>query len=218
MKRLLIPAALVGLLMIIAGCGSDILAPNDPLPTLSEQASATQASLVAYSVATVGPLAVTYSAKSEIYNFPGGSDIEGSVLLDFRTGGAEGTASTPGNADYVEITTMGDDGLTVTAPLGGQLHVTADIMADITRGANDSATVLSGSNGFLEAGDYHTDFTIGAVTVYETGKPTGGPVVCDNGYHTVEIDFDGTALADLSLDGLVRWRFNLDTLELLEVD
>jgi len=215
---MLIPEALVGLLMIIAGCGSDSLAPNDPIPALSEQASATQAGLVGYAVAAVGPLAVTYSAKSEIYNFPAGGDVTGGVLLDFRTGGAGGTASTPGNADYVEITTMGDDGLTITAPLGGQLFVTADIMASITRGTPDSATVLTGSGGTLDAGDYQTDFTIGAVAVYETGYPTGGPVVCDNGYHTVEIMFDGTALADLSLDGLVRWRFNLDTLEMAEVD
>ena len=63
MKRLLIPAALVGLLMIIAGCGSDSLAPNDPLPALSEDSSAQQAGLVAYSVAAVGDLALNFSPK-----------------------------------------------------------------------------------------------------------------------------------------------------------
>lgn len=216
MKRLLIPAALAGLLMIIAGCGSDSLAPNDPVPALSEDSSAQQAGLVAYSVATMGPVAVNYGTKSETYTFPPGGDISGSVLLDYRSGGAGGTVSTPGDADFVEMTTQGD-GLTITSPLGGELSVTSVVLANITRGTPDSATVLDGSGGALEAGLYHVDFTIGSVTVYGTGYPTGGPVACTNGYHTVSVQFDGTALADLSLDGTVKWRFNLDTLELTKV-
>ena len=217
MKRVLIPAALMGLLLILTGCGSDSLAPHDAIPELTADASAQQAGLVAYAVATVGPLAVTYGNKSEIYTFPPG-DIAGSVELDYRTGGAGGAPSTPDDADWVAMSTLGDNGLVITTPLGGEIFISAEVTASITRGTPDSATVQEGSHGSLVSGDYHADFTIGAVTVYDTGYPSGGPVVFDNGYHELEISFNGTRFADLSLDGLVRWTFDLDTMDLAEVD
>jgi len=231
MKRLLIPAALAGLLMLIAGCGSDSLAPNDPLPPLSEDSSAQQAGLVAYSVATMGEIALNFSPKSRLTKTaktdpasgPGylylfdGEDMAGSVNLVFQDGGATGEYCTPEAADYVTATVL-DEGIRLTTSFGGTTFVMAKVMANITRGTPDSATVLGDSHGTLQAGDYQVDFSIGAVTVYGTGYPTGGPITCDNGYHTVSVQFDGTALADLSLDGTVKWQFNLDTMELVQVD
>ncbi len=217
MKRIFLLPALA--LLAVAGCGSDSLAPNDAIPPLTTADSAQQAGLVAYAVAEMGPLAVTYQEKSEnVYTFPAGGVISGSVQLDFRTGGANGAPAAPEAADYARLTTLGAQGLSITSPLGGVIHVAADVMVGITRGSPDSATALEGSIGTLDAGDYTATFTIGAVTVYDTGYPTGGPVVFDNGYQALDIDFDGTRFADLSLNGLVRWTFDLDTMDLAEVD
>ncbi len=199
---------------LFSGCQSDALAPHDAAPALTEQDSANQAGFVAFAVAQVGPLAVTYDQKSEVYTFPVGSEVQGSVELDFRTGGAQGAPSTPSAADYAAISTMGDDGLTIESPLGGMIHLTANLMASISRGTNDSATLLAGSGGTLDAGAYTASFTMSDLTVFESGYPTGGPIVFDNGYHTLELNFNGTHLVSISLDGDVINNFDLDSMGL----
>ncbi len=205
---------LVAGLLILAGCGSDALAPQDPAPALTDQDSANQAGLVAYAVSEVGPLAVTFDQKSQVYSFPEGSPVQGSVYLDFRSGGAMGTPADASVADYVQISTVGDDGLTIESPLGGVIHLTADLMATIARGANDSATLLAGSGGTLDAGAYTATFTMSDLTVFESGYPSGGPIVFDNGFHVLQLNFNGSSMVDISLDGAVRWTFDLDNLSL----
>ncbi len=212
MKRTSFLLLLAAGLLILSGCGSDALAPNDPVPDLSELESANQAGLVGYAVSAVGPLAVTFDQKSQVYTFPQGGLVEGSVNLDFRTGGAQGTSAVPSAADYVHMSTVGDNGLTVESPLGGLIYLSADIMATIARGTIDSATILAGSGGTLDAGAYSATFTISNLAVYESGYPSGGPIMFDNGYHTLALNFNGTHLAEISLNGTVIGHYDLDSL------
>ena len=147
--------------------------------------------------------------------FPVGSDVQGSVNLDYRQGGPNGTVVDPDAADYVHISTLASDnqpGLMIESPLGGQIFIIADIMANITDGPPESATIITGSNGQMLAGDYSATFEISGVTVYESDYPIGGPVTFDNGTHQLTFMFNGTAEVLIALDDVDRWVFNLDTL------
>lgn len=224
-KRCLPAVAVLALLAAWGGCESDPVAPHDTIPALTEEGAANQAAMIALAVNEVAPLAVDYSlwpaAKTDPpyqYYFDGSDNIDGTVALDYRNGSPTGThAAVPALAGYVTIFNVYPEGVTITTPLGGQLHITATIIAALTHGLNESAEILTGSGGTLDAGAYSAVFTIEDLVVTRNGWPTGGPIVFTGGGHEVEVMFNGTAVVTLSLDGVDRWTFNLDTLTLTEI-
>ena len=91
---------LLGFCLVIGGCESDSVVPQEQLPALTEQGAAQQASLVAVGISKAGPELLNFSGKSgdkELgvypYTFPEGGDISGTIMLEYFTGGAGGTHS-----------------------------------------------------------------------------------------------------------------------------
>lgn len=203
--------------VLLSGCESDAVAPQDETPALSQENAAYQAAMVALALVEVGPQVVNFSSSKTVYTFDfvGYEYVDGEVSIDFRLGGADGTSSTPEMADYAHLWTMGEDGLSVTYDGydGGAMFMTADIMANINQ-TTDTATILAGSGGDLIAGVYTGTYDIDGVVVGETGYPTAGTLTFTGGAHTLMVTFNGSATVPVSVDGTETWTLNLSNGEL----
>lgn len=205
-------------LLACAGCESDSVAPNDEAPELSEENVAYQAAAVALAVAEIGPVVLDPSAAKEVitYTFENFDYVTGTCDIDYRSGGADGTPASPEAADYAHLYTTTEDGLGLLADFeGGSIEVmrlTADVMATLNHDL-DRATVLEGSGGDLVAGIYTGTYAISGVVVGGEYPESGTITFTSSGY-TIVVEFDGSNMADVSVDDVLTWTLNLDDGEL----
>lgn len=206
---LLVPVLLAwGLLL--GGCESDALAPQDPAPALSEQEAAGQAGLVAMAVSQVGPQVVTFSeAGKTVYSRSFLGDVSGTVWLDFRLGGAGGTSANWSTGDWARLYTADDEPLNLAIGEGGSVQLTLDIDADINQGQD---TAVVGGGGTFTSGVYGATFAFTDLTVAAaSGYPTGGTMTFTGAGFVMTVSFNGTNLATIAVTGHGTWSLNLDT-------
>lgn len=202
--------------LLVTGCDSDSVAPQDQTPEMTEESAANQAALVALAMAEVSPQLVNFTPSKTVYtyDFAGYDFVTGSVQIDYRLGGAEGASSTPGEADWAHLWTVGENGLVLSSPelegLESATYFTADITADIDQMA-ETATILAGSGGHIISGVIDSTYEVAGLVVGGTGYPSGGTLTFIGGGHTIVVAFDGTVNAQISLDGATQWVVNLDT-------
>ena len=217
--KMLNPKAALALLAVVAlcgfllgGCDSDSTAPDDELPTLSQNDVINQAALTAVAVAAAANTIVTYSGPSkELYSYDFGpsSDIQGTVNLDYYLGGAGGTSSTFALGDYCHMWTPEPAGLTMDLDTGGGAALSFDVVASIVQ-AQDTATIAVGSSGTFTSGDYSSSFTFFDLVVTTADYPTSGSMSFSGGAHTVTVTYDGDNTASLEITGEGTWSVNLD--------
>ena len=196
---------------VLSGCSSDSVAPNDETPELSEENAGYQAAMVGLAMHEVGPRILDYVNKDvETYNLSGYDYVEGSVQVDYRTGGADGTPSTPGNADYAHLTTLGENGLVLTwdGIPNSAMYLTADIEGTIGTG---SVTILAGSGGTMTSGVYVLNYAIDGLVFHTTGYPSGGSITVSSGPHELSVAFNGTSMAIISVGTTPTWYLDLET-------
>ena len=206
--------------LVMSGCESDAVAPQETLPPLTEQEAAQEAALVAVCVAKVGPRLLTFTGPKRDeelgvypYSFPEGGDISGTIMLEYFTGGAEGTHCAWGAADYGLLYNTEDQMVTVALDLGGGIEpvfaVGFDLFGDINR-ATDTATV-SGTGVFVSGDIIHpfslTDVDLEAVSTY----PEGGVVTFMAGHLEVVVAYDGTHWGGMFINGSLMFIVDLDT-------
>jgi hypothetical protein len=214
----------MGLGLLINGCESDATAPDDAVPALSELQVARQAGRVAAGLAKVGPEILRFKGKNagpaELgvypFDFPEGGDITGSIVLEYFTGGAGGTHSTWGEADYGLLYTPGSSRLTVAVDLGGLDVEGFQLAFDLHGGINrliDTARV-SGS-GSIVSGAWTTDFTIPESDPVNlsgiSSYPSGGMLVFMVGDTELLVMYDGDDTAGVSIDEVLTYVIDLDT-------
>lgn len=197
------------------GCSSDSVAPQDETPELTQENVAGQAAMVATAITEVGPQLVNFTPSKTVYtyDFAGYDYVDGQVQIDFRLGGADGSSSTPSQADYGHLWTVGETGLTLTYDTGvteSAMYLTADLMADIDQ-ANDRATILDGSGGILVSGIFTGSYAIDGLVVGATGYPSAGTLTFTGGAHELVVTFNGSSTAIIAADGDNVATVNLDT-------
>lgn len=205
----LLSAALIVLALFAVGCSSDATAPQDPAPTLTEQDSATQAGAVAFAIAQVGPEILRFSgvAKAD-YSHTFAGDVVGTVYLNYRIGGPNGTPATPGTGDWARLFTAPN--LPLTATVGpATVELGLDVTADINQGT--SSAVLGGG-GVFRTGVHTALFTFTNLAVTEAGNyPTGGSMTFTGALFSMTVTFNGTNIATITVTGHGTWLLNLDT-------
>ena len=223
------PAAMLLLLgcgLLLAGCDSDPVAPQEGPPALTEQEAAQRAGLVAVSMARIGPeileARTLKDAADELgvypYTFPVGGDVTGTVIMEYFTGGAEGSHSHWNDADYGMIYTETGSALDVEIPLPVAPEVVVAFSVDFYFAGPinrlvDTATV-SGSGNFV-AGAWTEHFTMTNVQV--TGfndYPSGGTIEYVSGAHTLLVTYDGSDAAIVSVDDVDLYAIDLDTAQI----
>ena len=213
---------LLGFCLVIGGCESDSVAPQEQLPALTEQGAAQQASLVAVGISKAGPELLNFSGKSgdkELgvypYTFPEGGDISGTIMLEYFTGGAGGTHSSWDDADYGLLYTTEGDEVSVALDLDGlepQFGLTFNLYGPIDQVA-DTAEV-SGTGTFT-TGDSSNDFTIPdddpvlleAISTY----PSGGMFLYSADGFELMVVYDGSDTAIIQIAEVVAYTIDLDT-------
>lgn len=221
-RMLLIGALLMGGLMgglLLTGCESDSVAPQDDAPALSSADVAAQAGYVAMAVAVVGPETVDFAfagtADKEIYTRTFTGDISGAVFLDFSTGGEPSVWQ---GADHVDLYTGEDTPLVIMVGLAGAQGTVLlgfDVSADLDRNADPDTAVIEGSGTFA-SGPYAATFGFDGVAVAAGGSyPASGTMSFSGSGHTGTITFNGTNLASLAMDGGANWVIDLDTGEVM---
>lgn len=206
---LLVPVLLAGGLLL-GGCDSDPLAPQEPAPALSEQEAANQAGLVAMAVAQVGPQVVTFSEPGKtVYSRSFFGDISGTVWLDFRLGGADGASANWSTGDWARLYTAAEEPLNIVVGQGGSAQLALDIRADIDQGQD---TAVIGGGGTFASGVYgatfaFTDLAVAASSAY----PTGGTMSFTGAGFVMTVSYDGTNTAIIAVAGHGTWSLNLDT-------
>ena len=215
-KKLVLPVLVLPILMVlglIAGCESDSVTPNDPLPTLTEEDAAWQSGVLAVIIAKAAPQLIQFTDPSKAvyeYSFTGFDAITGSVMLDFRTGGSGGTPATPSGADFCHLYTEDGESVVFTTDAGGSLSVTLDISSSLDQAAN-TATIQSGSSGTFSTGDYSGTFAFDDLVVSESSlTPASGGIVVTSGGFAISVVFDGGTTATVTA-GTTVWIVNLNT-------
>jgi hypothetical protein len=199
---------------ILNGCESDSVAPQDEPPELTEENAGYQAAMVALAMTEVGPriLDAVGSMQKEVvtYDLNTYEYVEGSVEVDYRLGGANGSPSAPGSADYGHLTTVGDTGLILTwdGIPNSAMYLTANIMGTI---GSNSVTILAGSGGTLTSGVYVVTYEAAGLVFGSGGYPSGGTFSVMSGNYDLTVAFNGTANAVISLNSSPTWVLNLDT-------
>lgn len=211
--------ALLATGLLLAGCESDAVAPQDEAPALTQENAAYQSAMVALAITEIGPQFLNFTPVKTVYNynFVGYEYVAGAVSIDYLLGGANGSDSTPSEADYAHLWTLGD-GLTLTYEGSAEsaIILTADLMADIDQ-MGGTATILSGSQGTLMSGAYNGSFTITGVGVGGSGYPTAGNVTFIGGAHTLGVTFNGTNTVPVDANGVTIYTLNLDTGDLTPI-
>ena len=211
-----VPMLLVGGLLL-SGCDSDSVAPQDEAPALSSADVAAQAGYVAMAVAAIGPETVEFAGKADkdSYTETFAGDIAGEVHLDFFTGG---TPSSWQGADHVDLYTGEDAPLVIMVGMSGAegtVLLGFDVSADIDRNANPDTAVIDGSGTFA-SGPYTATFGFDGVAVAAGGSyPASGTMSFSGSGHTGTVTFNGTNLASLSMQGGANWVIDLDTGEVM---
>lgn len=199
--------------LVLVGCESDSVAPNDEIPPLTEENVAYQAALIDMAMAEIAPVLLNYTPGKAVYTytFEGYDYVDGMVYIDYRLGGSEGADATPSEADYAHLYTASGDTVRITTEDidFSAMLLTGDIMADLDQEA-DTATVRDGSEGSLVAGEYTGTYMIDGFAVGRVGYPTAGEITFIGGGHTLVSAFDGTNLVVISVDGAATWWLNLD--------
>lgn len=213
---------LLGFCLVIGGCESDSVVPQEQLPALTEQGAAQQASLVAVGISKAGPELLNFSGKSgdkELgvypYTFPEGGDISGTIMLEYFTGGAGGTHSSWDDADYGLLYTTEGNEVSVALDLDGlepQFGLTFNLYGPIDQVA-DTAEV-SGTGTFT-TGDSSNDFTIPdddpvlleAISTY----PSGGMFLYSADGFELMVVYDGSDTAIIQIAEVVAYTIDLDT-------
>ncbi len=210
--------------LMLAGCESDPVAPQEELPQLTEQEAAQQAAIVAVGLAKVGPELLKFSGLKagpmELgvypYEFPSGGDITGSIMLEYFDGGPEGTHSHWNSADYGLLYSPAGEVVTLALDLGFGFEVSVDLTFDLAGPidrAADTATVTG--SGTLASGDATTGFTI-----YETDPvvlsglstyPSGGTLVFNIDGIELEVFYDGDDTASVEIAGVITYEIDLNT-------
>jgi hypothetical protein len=212
---------LMGIGLLVAGCESDPVAPQDTLPELTEGEVAQQAALVAVGIAQAGPKMLTYdgtkSGPAELgvypYSFPSEGNISGIIVLEYFTGGSEGVHSNWDDADYGKLYTPEGENVTVALDLGGGVEpifsVTFDLFGPIDRPA-DTATV-SGSGTFTTQ-EFVRSFTLTDVILTEVSSyPSGGTMDYTSGSIDLTVTYDGSRYVSADIDGGGAFVIDLDT-------
>jgi len=230
-RRWAVAAILImGGALLLNGCESDSVAPDDGIPQLTERDVAGQAGAVAAAMAKVSPEILRFSptkAAKELgiypYDFPGNPNVTGEITLEFFTGGAGGTHVVYDEADY---------GLLYTDP-GEMLHVEIeyipgewvdevwvepayimfdlglDIQGNLDRDAGSA--VVSGTGTFV-SGPHPGSFQLTGLGVSENGAyPTAGTLMFTAAGWTISVVFDGDETADVLVDGVPTYVVNMDT-------
>lgn len=206
----------LGLLAAILGCDSDSTAPQDGAPALTEEGATTQAGQVAMAMAQVGPEVITFSVPGKtVYDRTFSGLITGTVHLDFRMGGANGTSATWATGTWARLFT--DDGAPLVVAIGdqgGTAQVGLDITGDLNR-VQDTAVINGG--GTFASGPYHATFTFTNLAVAAASDyPGSGSLTFNAGGWVVTVAFDGSNIATMTVTGHGTWYVNLDTGEVTQ--
>ena len=133
MRWAVVAMLLVGGALLLNGCDSDPVTPDDDLPALSEQDVAQQAGAVATILAKLSPQILTFQpskAAKELgvypYDFSGNPQVTGSVTLEFFSDSVGGTHVDYQSANY---------GMLYTDP-GEMLHVEIEFIEDASSCSN----------------------------------------------------------------------------------
>ena len=218
---LFLPALLLACGLLVGGCESDSVAPQDELPELTELEVTKQAALVAWGIAKVGPELLKYDGPKfrdkdlgvYPYTFPESENITGSIVLEYFTGGAGGTHCLWDVADYGLLYTPEGEVLTIALDLGEGLvpvfELTFDLHGDINQTA-DTATV-SGSGTFV-TGDEISDFTLTNVVLTDVSDyPTGGEMGFIADGIALVVNYDGVKMVEVTIDETVAYMIDLDS-------
>ncbi len=210
---------LLGFCLVLAGCESDAVAPQENLPPLTEKGAAQQAGLVAVGIAKAGPQILNFNGNKELgiytHEFTQGG-ISGSVMLEFFTGGAGGAHSHWDDADYGLFYTPEGAEITVALDLDGlepDFGLTFDLYGDIDQVADTAA--VAGSGNFT-SGDSSHAFNIpddDPVVVVAGDHPTGGMFAYSADGFSLVVVYDGDVTADVYVSDAPEpgYSINLDT-------
>jgi len=215
---LVLPLLVMGILAL-TGCESDSVTPDDPNPELTLEDAAHQAAVVVLGIAEVGPRVVRVAPVKTVYTheFDGTDGITGTVQMDFRMGGPEGASASATEGTWAGLMTLGGNGLVLQTELGGTMYLAVGLTCTINQ-ATSTATMLPGSGGTFIAGVYATAFTLDGLEVSAASDyPVAGGMTFTSGPHTLDITFDGTRNALISVDGSPHWTVNMDTGDLVEI-
>lgn len=206
---------MLGAAWLLGGCGSDSTAPDDSLPPLSDEDVADQSGFMAVALVQVAPLGLDYGGKAAdvgdyTYTFPGGGEVQGTVYLQFRDGGATGDPVAYGQADWARAYTAGDEPLTIDLIEGGIPWILAfELFSDLNR-ATDSALVNGG--GSLVIGDYTATWTVEDLQINGAQQwPASGTLTFTNEGITAVVRFNGTSTVTVEV-GESSFDIDLDAL------
>lgn len=210
-----LPVLLLASGLAMTGCESDPVAPHDELPALTPEGAAQQAGVMASGLAQTSPQLFYTLKNAYTYSFVGIDAIDGTVYLEFRDGGEEGTLEgiAPNAADWGWIYTAADEPLDfmieVVAGSPGHVYLSFDIKGDIDQPTH-TATLLEGSGGSYVAGEYTGTFDFSGVVVTQgADSPTGTMTVQTNDY-VVTVVYDGDSTALLTIADVGSWLVDLD--------
>ncbi len=221
-----LPLVLLACSLMVIGCESDSVAPDDDPPALTEMEVAQQSGLVAAGISKVGPELLKFSgpkaAPAEegvyFYEFPPGGDITGTINLEYFSGGPPpaGTHSHWDNADYGFLKTpdgtMVEAVVDLTAEVELAIGMTFDMHGDIDQTA-DTATVSGG--GTITLGSFTNDFTITetdpVVLSGISDYPQGGEFMYSADGIDLLVVYDGDHTADVVIGDIVSYKIDLDT-------
>lgn len=215
---------LLGFCLVIGGCESDAVAPQDELPALTEQGAAQQAALVAVGISKAAPELLNFSGKKSgdkvlgIYEYEltdGG--LSGTIMLEYFTGGAGGTHSSWEVADYGLLYTTEGNEVSVVLDIEGlepEFGISFDLEGPIDQEA-DTAEVFG--TGTFTTGDSSNGFTIPeddpvlleAISTY----PSGGMFAYTGDGFSLVVVYDGDVTADVFVSEAPEpgYSINLDT-------
>ena len=214
-----------GLLMTTAalwlgGCESDSVAPQDELPTMTQDDAAQQAGMVATGLHRLGPQLLRFNpAKGKddgiyTYEFPTEPYVTGMVTMEFFTGGAGGTHVAYDEADYGMLYTDPGEMLDITLEFPGGIEVglglELDVAGDIDQVAG-TADVSGGGHLYTDLFDTGFDFEDVVVTRDPEGYPESGTLTLTNGPWEAVVTFDGDDSAVISFGGDDLFVVDLDT-------
>lgn len=226
---------LLGLVLLLGGCESDAVAPQEELPAPTEREATQQAALVAAGIAKSSPLILAYDGNKDLgiypYTFPPGGDVTGSVVLEYFNGGAEGDPSHWDDADYGRMYSVDDpetedvEGVSIALELPGGLEpvfaVTFLLRGPIDRAA-DTAELFGA--GTLGMGGSPTGWTIPEthpVLISSLSNwPTGGLVNFVVGSIILNVEYDGDHTANVYVGDAEdpTYTIDLDTAEVTLVE
>ncbi len=210
--------------LLMAGCESDSVSPDDPVPELTELQAAQLAGRVAFGISEVGPRILTFRGSKPRdkdlgvypYEFPAGGDITGTIVLEYFEGGAEGNHSSWEEADYGLLYTPGSTVLTAAKDIGGTevvlFEVSFNLFGDINQSA-DRADILGSGN--LTVGSFSSDFTIPeddpVVLLGVSSFPESGMFLLTVSGIELLVIYDGDSTAGVLVGGVPAYVIDLET-------